>query len=271
MPDNELKFDNDDGFTFEQIGGSTKEVTQQNTSEGGGIYRPTMNLVFLLDTSGSMGFNGGQRINQLNTAMPIALSAARDAAMEQETDLFVRIISFNNDASWVMGSMEKGVAVEDAYNSWKDLSPTGGTDTAGAIRLARTAMHTAYMGTNNYHPVVILITDGQSNDPQETRNAIKELREALSGGNPNKKDKVWRFAIGVEGYNEPELLDFAMIGKKEDEFGNEQEGVPMVFKVDNVADLTKVLKNVTVSSLYSVAQAGTGDGGTEEEGPIISI
>ncbi len=271
MPINNTLAYPDDEFGFGQIPGNEEEVTEKNTQETGGITRMTMNLVFLLDTSGSMGFKGGQRINQLNTAMPIALSAARDAAMEQETDLFVRIISFNNDATWVMGSKEEGVAIDDACNQWKDLSAHGGTDTAAAIRLACTAMRTKYMGPRNFHPVVILITDGESNSPADTNKATEELREALSGGNPEKKDKVWRFAIGVEDYKESELLDFAMIGTLEDEFGNEQTGVPMIFKVDNVTDLAKVLKNVTVSSLYSAAAGGNMEGGTEDPNPIITI
>lgn len=267
MPD--LTFDNNDEFKFEGFGGYDEEVTQRNTDEGEGITRSCMNLVFLLDTSGSMSFSGGQRINQLNTAMPIALSAARDTAAEKEVELFIRIISFNSRAAWVMGSTEKGVAIDDACNNWRDLSAAGSTDTAAAIRLACTAMRTKYMGTRNYHPVVILVTDGDSDSRPDTQNAIEELRNALSGGNPDKKDKVWRFAIGVEGYNEAELQDFAMLGTKEDDFGNELPNEPMVFKVDNVADLAKVLKNVTESSLHSAAAAG--DTGTAGEAPIIPI
>ena len=266
---NDLTFENNDEFMFEGFGGDEVEVTQKNTNEGDGITRSCMNLVFLLDTSGSMSYNGGQRINQLNTAMPIALSAAQEVAVGKEVDLFVRIISFNSRADWVMGSAENGVAIHDACNNWRDLSAAGGTDTAAAIRLACTAMHTTYMGTRNYHPVVILVTDGDSNNRADTQNAIEEMRSALSGGNPAKKDKVWRFAIGVEGYNEAELLDFAMEGTKEDDFGNEQHNEPMVFKVDNVAELSKVLKNVTESSLHSAAAAG--DAGTAGEAPIISI
>lgn len=264
MPD--LIYENDEEFKF---GGFDEEVTQENTEEGEGITRSCMNLVFLLDTSGSMGFNGGQRINQLNTAMPIALNAARDTAAEKEVELFIRVISFNSKVAWVMGSAEKGVPIDDACNTWRDLSAGGNTNTAAAIRLACTAMHTRYMGNRNYHPVVILLTDGDSDSRPDTQKAIEELRDALSGGNSAKKDKVWRFAIGVEDYNEAELLDFAMLGTKEDDFGNEETDQPMVFKVDNVADLAKVLRNVTVSSLHSAAAAG--DTGTAGEAPIISI
>jgi uncharacterized protein YegL len=229
------------------------------------ISYDTMNLIFLLDTSGSMA---GQRINQLNTAMPIALDAAREAAMNKEVDLFVRIIQFGSQASWVMGDETKGVAINDACQNWQNLTANGSTDTAAAIKLALEAMRTSYMGTRNYHPVVILITDGDSNDHNATRAAIDELRMALSGGNPKKKDKVWRLAIGVEGYNEAELLDFAMHGTIEDEYGNSQENVPMIFKVENASALAKVLKMVTVSSLVSNTPAGEAGGNV---GPVIDF
>lgn len=266
-----LTFDDNNDFSFGKIGENIGEITNKNTEEGGGVTRSCMNLIFLLDVSGSMGFGGGQRINQLNTAMPIALDAARDAAMQKETDLFVRIIAFNDTASWVMGDAEKGVSIDDACTNWTNLSAGGSTDTAGAIRLALTSLRTKYMGSRNFHPVVILITDGESNVPSDTKAAADELSRALCGNNANKKDKVWRFAIGVEGYNEAELLDFAMTGTMDDEWGNTQEGVPMVFKVDNVTDLAKVLKNVTQSSLLSSATTGTGESGGDSGGPIIEI
>ena len=47
---------------------------------------------------------------------------------------------------------------------WKDLDANGGTDTAGAIELATSVMQKQYLGMRNYRPVVILITDGESND-----------------------------------------------------------------------------------------------------------
>jgi uncharacterized protein YegL len=241
----------DHDFEWDELGINDTAMTQRNIREDDGITRSCMNLVFLLDTSGSMNFNGGHRINQLNAAMPIVLNAVRNAATEEDITLFIRVISFNDQASWVMGSMEKGVPVEDACNNWWDLSAAGSTDTAAAIRLACTAMRTKYLGTRSFHPVVILITDGESNNRADTQNAIEELRNALSGGTPAKKDKVWRFAIGVEDYNEAELVDFAMKGTLADEFGNELPNEPMIFKVDNVTNLVNVLKNTTVGAIYS--------------------
>lgn len=212
------------------------------------FVRSRWEVVFLLDRSSSMETRNGihRRIDQLNVAMPAVLGALRSASEDAEVDLYVRIIAYNNRASWVMGCMEKGVPIEDACNNWRSLSAVGGTDTAAAIRLACTAMHTKYLGTRTHPPVVILVTDGNSDNRIDTQKAIEELRNALSGGDPTKKDKIWRFAIGVEGYNEAELLDFAMLGTKEDNWGNELSNEPMIFATDNSTGIAKLIRRSCV-------------------------
>ena len=95
-------------------------------------------------------------------------------------------------------------------------------------------MHTKYLGPSNYHPIVILISDGRSDSRPDTQQAIEKLRDALSGGKPNKRDKVWRFAIGVEGYDEAELRDFASTGNREDVWDHLEYDDPMVFDANDV-------------------------------------
>ena len=240
--------------------GAQENMADNWEKEEGMLDKPSMNIIFLLDTSGSMR---NERINQLNYAMPIALEAANDAAEQNEADLFVRIIEFNSSPKWILGTAEKGVPGKDARSQWHDLKAGGTTDTAAAIELSLKCLHTEYLGIRNYHPVVILITDAKSDERTMTQSSIEKLRMALSGGLAEKKDKVWRFAIGVQNYNEPELLEFASLGTKEDEYGNEQNGVPMIFKVDDLGSLSKVLKNVTVSSLLSNAKG--------DDNPIVPI
>ena len=246
-------------FSFDGILDFVEKNPQENTHETDGfIWGPQLNIVFLLDTSGSMTCQGGRRINQLNAAMAIALDELYDVSLKEEINIAIRAIAFNNNASWVMGNAEKGVNVLEARNNWQDLSAGGATNTADAIRLARSAMRSRYLGIDSYCPVVILITDGMSNDPQDTRNAIEELREALSGGDPNKKDKVWRFAIGVENYDEQELINFATIGDTEDEFGNLTEDIPMVFSVEEITKCVQTVRAVTIGSVLSSLHSRNG-------------
>jgi len=269
---NELYFDNDKDFGFVEVEGSEKEVFGDELEEG--ILNPCMNLIFLFDTSASMGFKGGVRINQVNYAMPDVLKAVRDFTTEESEipiDLKVRIAAFNDNAYWVMGNTDDGVDISEACENWNDLTAQGTTNTAGAIDLILPALTVQRMGKKNYHPIVILVTDGDSNDRSATQAAIERLRNAMTAhGN---LDKVWRVAIGVEDYNEAELLDFAMRGTVENDFGDEQHNVPMVFKVDNAQKLAKVLKNVTVSTLSSSIGAGTagGDKGIVVPDDIIDI
>lgn len=215
-----------------------------------------LNVIFLLDTSGSMD---DQRMSQLNNGMSVSLEAIQEEAITSEIDLTVRIAEFNDGAHWIMGGTEEGVSLEEAVATWTDLSSKpAGTDTAEAIRLAKECMHTQYLGERAYNPLVILVTDGESNVPTETVKAAEELRNSLkSKSNPNK-DKITRIAVGVVGANQTELVNFASIGVIEDEDGV-HENVPLVFNVDNVKNLANLLKNVTKSSVVS-SVTGKGDG-----------
>ena len=122
--------------------------------------------------------------------------------------------------------------------------------------------------------MVILITDGDSNNFAETQNATELLKKALAGD--TGKEKVMRVAVGVEKYNETELLSFASLGTIEDGTGEPRTNVPLVFKVDSIGDLANILKSIAVSSLYSAMGGNNGEpefivdltpeGGTEGDG-----
>lgn len=223
----------------------------------GALRKEELNIIFLLDTSGSMS---GERISQLNCAMPEALVALKDAALKEEIKLTIRIIEFNNFADWIMGKAEKGVDIEEAENQWSDLTAkAAGTNTADAILKACEAMHTEYLGTRNYHPIVILITDGESNAASETSAATSKLKYALKSTTGQNKEKIQRIAVGVVDANIKELSDFASAGNIVRADGTIEENVPLVFNVDNVAELSGLLKNIAVSSLTSSVVNGIED------------
>jgi len=224
-----------------------------------GLTKEELNMIFLLDTSGSMS---GERINQLNVAMSEALSALEGAAIKEEIQLTIRMIEFNNYAEWIIGKAEEGIDVSKVAGEWKDLTAkAAGTNTADAIYKACEAMHTNYLGTRNYHPIVILITDGNSDSPSETRAAIKKLKTALTSGKDPDKEKIQRIAVGVINANKDELEDFASIGNIEHADGSIEENIPMVFHVDNVYELANLLKGIAVSSIFSTIAGGNENGG----------
>lgn len=226
-----------------------------------GTTKYQLNLIYLLDTSGSMI---GEPINQLNVAMAEAIQVAEEAAKEKEVQLLMRVVEFNTVAKWIIGDTRHGVE----HIKWRPLKANGGTDTAGAIDLARSVMHREFLGERNYRPVVILITDGASNDPQSTLQAIAKLKASLkSSTNPNK-DKITRIAIGVTGANQKELINFASVGNIENDDGTVKENVPFVFRIDDIQKLKGLLKGVTVSSIAS--SIGGGVGGNGDDTPVIT-
>lgn len=212
-----------------------------------------LNLIYLLDTSGSMF---GEPINQLNRAMAEAVQIAEEAARENEIQLIMRVVQFNSVAKWLIGDTRKGVEHID----WVPLDANGGTDTAGAIELARSVMHREFLGERNYRPVVVLITDGASNDPQKTIEAVAKLKSALKSSTDPNKDKIIRIAIGVTGANQDELTNFASVGNIVRDGGSKDENVPFVFNVDDVGLLKSLLKGITVSSILSSIADGPGGG-----------
>ena len=232
-----------------------------NNDFSAGLTKEELNIIFLLDTSGSMS---GARISQLNCAMPEALAALREAAMKQEMRVIVRVAEFNNFAEWIMGRTEKGLEIDEAEEQWKDLTAkAAGTNTAAAILLACDVMHTCYLGTRNYHPYVILITDGESNNVADTNKAIDKLKAALRSSRNPARNKVERIAIGVVEANRTELENFASRGTIIHDDQSVEENVPLVFNVDDVSQLSGVLKSVAVSSLISAAgDDADGDNGT---------
>lgn len=218
------------------------------------IVKDELNIFKIVDTSGSMT---GERINQLNCAVSEALAAFKDAARKAEIKLKIRMIEFNNFAEWIMGKAEEGVDIEQAEALWTDLTAkAAGTNTAAAIRLACEAMHTEYLGTRTYHPIVILITDGESNNFDETLQAIEELKLSLKSSTDPSKEKIQRIAVGVVNANRQELEAFASKGNIEHADGTVEEDVPLVFNVDNVSELTGLLKNIALSSVVSSVASG---------------
>lgn len=224
-----------------------------------GITKETLNVIFLLDNSYSMK---DSRLMQLNSAMPNVLERMKEIAEDENVNVKIRIISFSDRAKWEVGQIESGEDVEDVI--WEDLRPLGGTNTSEAIYEACKSLKKTYLGHRALHPVVILVTDGESNEPQKTLEAISELKKKLAGG--KDKEKVTRIAIGVEEYSEPELNAFASMGHIIHTDGTESNDVPLVFKVDDAEELSRYINCAAVSSMYS-SITGDADSGIviEEE------
>ena len=211
-----------------------------------------IHITYLLDTSGSMR---GEKINCLNKAMAEAIDVAEKTAAQREVQLCMRVIEFNNEARWICGTNEMNGL---QHIDWKPLTASGNTATADAIRLVKGLMNRKYLGNQGFKPIVILITDGESDDPADTAAAVSELKASWSRPRNPVEDRIIRIAVGVSGANPKELKTFASIGDIIENDDIRREQVPLVFEAKNISLLGDLMKSLTVSSTVTSLNAGTG-------------
>lgn len=211
-----------------------------------------IHITYLLDTSGSMR---GEKINCLNKAMAEAIDVAEKTAAQREVQLCMRVIEFNNEARWICGTNEMNGL---QHIDWKPLKASGNTATADAIRLVKGLMNRKYLGNQGFKPIVILITDGESDDPADTAAAVSELKASWSRPRNPVEDRIIRIAVGVSGANPKELKTFASIGDIIENDDIRREQVPLVFEANNISLLGDLMKRLTVSSTVTSLNAGTG-------------
>lgn len=201
------------------------------------------NVIYMLDTSGSMC---GEKIEQLNKAMKENFVQLEKIADELEVKIVVRVLKFDNTVSWIIGNDEQGVDISEASKQWKDLSAYGLTNTAEAIEEVLKSLTFERIGTGSYRPIIILITDGESNDTNEMKKSTDKLKYVLSRG--VDAESTVRVAIGVKDFNEDELLYFASKGA----VGCVDErkyNVPLVFTVNEISQLSLTIQNATKSGI----------------------
>ena len=154
-----------------------------------------MDLFFVLDESGSVGFDNYQImkgfVNNLINSFTIG-----------EDDVQVGLMAFGSS-----------YRIHFNLNEYKNASSLtqvvsdipyggGGTNTAGALRATLENAFTEANGgrhTSGIPRVVVVVTDGQSNSFSDTMTAAAELHE----------DGITVIAIGIAGANEAELAVIA--------------------------------------------------------------
>lgn len=167
--------------------------------EGAVAQRP-LQFFWIADYSGSMT---GTKIATLNQAIREALPAIRSAvSAHPEVAIMMRAIKFSDTASWHVGPTP--IPVEQFV--WPELTTSGGTATAQALKLLAGELALEKMPRRGYPPVCILVSDGYCTDPPEDYDAaIAELCKLPWG------KRAVRLAIAVGSpadYDENELLKF---------------------------------------------------------------
>jgi uncharacterized protein YegL len=210
-----------------------------------GMVRETLNIYYLLDTSGSMS---GARIQQLNTCMQELKPALEEAGIDNNVEIKVRAIEFgNNDiAQWHTGDNANSVVIENF--TWVNLQATGGcTPTSMALKMVADALIPEYLGARTLRPVIILLTDGGCTDgASEYTSACNMVKGKISGN-------ATRIAIGVENANRAELEEFASHGKI-----GENDNQPFVFEANNAEQMTEIIRWASLVSIVSSVKTGAG-------------
>ena len=214
-----------------------------------------VNLIFLLDLSGSMTMDG--RLNQLNMAIPDVLMELNKKLVGIEAEVSVRVIGFNETAEYVFGSVERGEDINTVINKWQDMSADSVTRTDLAIDKAIESMHARYLVVNGNTdgiiaaPVVILFTDGNTADINKYRasiEALKNTRRRRSG-----REGILRIAVGVANANIKELEEFASVWPtvtgKDSEGKLIIEDKRQVYFAETAEQIGGILTQLTVSSV----------------------
>ena len=125
---------------------------------GGPMASRPVHFIWLLDCSGSMGFNG--KIGELNFAIREAIPEMQSAARDNPAaTLLVRAITFSSGATW---HIKEPTSIHDF--TWRDVSSYGGTDLGAALHLAAAELKMPPMPERALRPVLALVSDGMPTD-----------------------------------------------------------------------------------------------------------
>ena len=247
-----------------------EETVWRREAELTAIRHSIINLILLLDTSGSMH---GTRIDEVNAVMSGLTDLIKEFEEEHYIQVRLRALQFNSVAGWVLGDAEHYVCDYHFYDETdraiesqvRTLLDTGGTTaTAEALAAAREALSIdfrlitpdgLYSRMYAFPPVMILVTDGRSNDKNRYLEELERLKHSL----PEKwKDRMIRIAIGLGGAGLDELIPFAAVGTIEHADGEISERVPLVFyyDYDGERNLGKNLESIIWSALASSGSYG---------------
>jgi uncharacterized protein YegL len=225
-----------------------------------GVNNAKLNIIFILDSSGSMR---GARIGQLNLGVRDCLNMISHMDGLEEVNVEIRILQFDEDVRWVLGNEESGVTPEEALNTFRDIDAVNAiTCTHMAVNKTMECLKSIYAsGGNNYMPILILVTDGRSTYPEETVKSCVDLSKVLHGHTHRDEERTIRISIGVEEANRDELLAFASKRTIVHSDGLQEADVPNIFEVDSVENLRDVLKNITMASISNSISASSSETG----------
>lgn len=128
---------------------------------GGALTRRPLHFIWILDTSGSMKWDG--KIQGLNVAIRETLPALQAAARSNPgVEVLMRVVTFSTQAHWHLAEPTPVDQVQ-----WTDLTAEGHTGLGEALKLVADAMKVPPMPEKAVSPSLVLVTDGHHTDDFE--------------------------------------------------------------------------------------------------------
>ena len=207
---------------------------------GEGIAKQELNLLFVIDNSGSME---GEKIGAVTNAIRDVISIMPEI-QDDTSDALIKIsaLTFSDDCKWVYNEPQ---TVENF--KWKDISVEGGTDLSKAYDemskyLCKKSNGGQMPDLGGVAPIIILMTDGlpTSYDWEEHLNNLKKkgwFRVALK----------YALAIGIDSNEAMDVLN---------KFTGNPETVLKVYTAEALRKVIKVIA-VTASKIKSNSSSST--------------
>lgn len=217
-------------------------ITSISTEE---VTRRTMNLFFLVDTSGSMA---GRKIATLNQAVREALPIIKEISEENaDACIQIAVLEFSDYVKWMFDE-----PLEADKFEWTDLGINGLTCMGAAFgELNSKLSRNAFMAKQAYQPVIILLSDGAPTD------SYKHNLDRLKQNKWFQAATKIAIAIGDDA-DKNVLAEFA---------GNTEA----IFSADNVFMLKTIIKIASVQASLIGSQSSTSSEKTKEEQIIEKI
>lgn len=209
---------------------------------GEGIAKQELNLIFVIDNSGSMC---GEKIGAVNNAIR-DISTILPEIQDETADALIKVsaLTFSNDAKWVYNEPK----TVDQFK-WTDIDVEGGTDLSSAYdALSKFLIKKSKGGQmpdlGGVAPIIILMTDGMPTS-FDWEDRLKELRR-----------KGWfkvalKYALAI-GVNYPEAMEVL------EKFTENPETVLKVYTAEALRKVIKVIA-ITASKVKSSSSTKSQD------------
>lgn len=209
------------------------------------VARRTMNLFFLVDTSGSMA---GRKIGALNQAVRETLPIIQEIS-EGNADACIKVavLEFSDNCKWMYDE-----PLEAKDFEWTDLGTNCLTSMGAAlIELNDKMSRSKFMSTMAYQPVIIILSDGAPTD---------DFKHGMEKIQLNRwYQKAIKIAIAIGDDADTNVLA---------QFTGNREAV---FTADNVYMLKKIIKLASVTSSEIGSKSQTTSGKSKQDQIIDKI